>query len=334
MKFNVVIGNPPYQEEDSNNKNSLSPIYQNFIEKALSINSDNTIFIVPSRWMQGGKNLDTFRYRMINETIPKVIIDYKDSKSAFPSVDIDNGICILMHADKNNKLTKYIYIDADNQQYNKLRNLSEENSDFIIRDIRQLNIIEKIKQSGDLTFDIIVSTRSPYGIMTDLFNDTEKYKHCDLQKNLKDTYIKIYGVEGFKGGAVRTEGYIKPSSITKGFELLNKYNIFFSVAYRSTALNPPQRILSNKNEICTETFLNIGPFNTKEEQLNCEEYIKTKFFRALLYFHRFQKNTTHKTFEFIPLVSFDRTWTDEELYKRYNLNNDEIQYIENLFKKG
>lgn len=332
MKFNVVIGNPPYQEEDSSNKNSLSPVYQNFIEKSLSIKSEITVFIIPSRWMQGGKNLDTFRYRMINESIPSTIIDYKDSKQIFPTVDIDNGICIMIHTKNNNGYTNFKFINKNNQQCEKLRKLSDENSDFIIRDIEQLNIIDKIRESGDLTFDRIVSTRCPYGIKTDLFNDTERQKECDFSENPVDTHFKIFGVKGFKGGAVRTDGYIKPSSITKGFELLGKYNIFFSVAYRSTAINPPQRILADINEICTETFLNIGPFNTKEEQLNCESYIQTKFFRSLLYFHRFQKNTTHKSFSFIPLLNFSKTWTDEELYKRYKLETHEIEYIENLFR--
>lgn len=330
MRFNIVIGNPPYQKESDGESTSMQPIYQDFMNVGINT-GDIVSFIVPSRWMQGGKNLEQFRYDMITSNKFRYIIDYQISKAVFPSIWLDGGVCYFIIDNNYNGNVEYTFIDKDNEHFTEYRKLNYEDFGFVIRDIRQLNIIRKARKLGDLTFDSIVSERNCYGFATDLFNRPELYKSADLQDKYKDTYNKIYGVFGGKG-AVRVSGYIHPESITKHREYVNKYNIFFGYAYNMQSTKPAARILSTPGELCTETFLNIGPFDTEDEQRNCEEYIKTKFFRALLFFHRFQKNTTYKTFEFIPVVDFSKQWTDEELYKRYDLTTDEINYIEALIK--
>lgn len=328
MKFDIIIGNPPYQKESDGTATSMQPIYQNFIELGLTI-GNIVSFIVPSRWMQGGKNLEQFRYNMINSNKFKYIIDYQISGTVFPTIGLDGGISYFLIDNNYSGNVNYTFIDKNNKHFTEYRKLNYEDFGFVIRDIRQLNIIRKARKFGELTFDSIVSERNCYGFATDLFNRPELYKSADLQQDYKDGYNKVYGVLGGKG-AIRVSGYIHPESILKHKEYINKYNILFGYAYSMQSTKPADRILSKPGELCTETFLNIGPFDTAEEQLNCEEYIKTKFFRALLFFHRFQKNTTYKTFEFIPIVDFNKQWSDEELYSRYDLTSDEIDYIEQL----
>lgn len=330
MKFDIIIGNPPYQKESEGESTSLQPIYQYFIEIGLNIGRFVS-FIVPSRWMQGGKNLEQFRYNMINSNKFKYIIDYQNSETIFTTIWLDGGICYFLIDNLYKGNVEYTFIDKNNQLYKENRRLNDGNLDFIIRDIRQLNIIRKARKFGELTFDTIVSERNCYGFSTDLFNRPEEYRYADLHSEYKEHYNKIYGVIGGKQ-ATRVHGYIHPESITKHKEYIDKYNIFFGYAYNIKSTQPAARILSIPGELCTETFLNIGPFETEDEQRNCESYIKTKFFRALLFFHRFQKNTTYKTFEFIPIVNFHRQWTDEELYIRYELTTTEIEYIEHLIK--
>ena len=330
MTFDIIIGNPPYQEEADGESTLLKPIYQKFIEKALSIGKIVS-FIVPSRWMQGGKNLEQFRYEMMQSNNFKYIIDCQNSTFIFPNVWLDGGIQYFLIDSTYNGKVNYTYIDKNNQHFINDRYLSKGNFEFVIRDIRQLNIINKSKKFSELTFDNIVSERDCYGFSTDLFNRPEYYKSADLRLNYTEHYNKIYGVIGGKQ-ATRISGYVHPDSISKHMDWVNKYNIFFGYAYNIKSTTPEARILSQPGELCTGTFLNIGPFETEIEQQNCEEYIKTKFFRALLFFHRFQKNTTYKTFEFIPVVDFKVTWTDEMLYDRYELNTDEIMYIEQLIK--
>ena len=330
MKFDIIIGNPPYQEESDGNSTMLKPIYHQFIDLGIKL-SRIVSFIVPSRWMQGGKNLEKFRYEMMQSNKFKYIIDYQNSSIIFSDIWLDGGIQYFLIDNKYDGKVKYTYINKDNQHFNDYRYLNEGNFEFIIRDIRQLNIIRKARKLGELTFDSIVSERNCYGFSTDLFNKPENYKYADLSESYKEHYSKIYGVIGGKQ-ATRVSGYINPESISKHKDWVDKYNIFFGYAYSMKSTSPAARILSVPGELCTETFLNIGPFDTVEEQKNCENYIKTKFFRALLFFHRFQKNTTYRTFEFIPVVDFHKTWTDKELYERYNLTAEEIIYIERLIK--
>jgi len=144
--------------------------------------------------------------------------------------------------------------------------------------------------------------------------------------------LKIYGVKGNKGGAKRVLGYIDKEKINN-CSSVNKYKLFHSYAYTTTATVPPEIIIGIPKEVCTETFLRIGIFDTKDEALNCLSYIKTKFFRALLSFNRIQKNLSRSTFDLIPLQDFKKSYTDKGLYKKYNLENFEIELIENNIKK-
>lgn len=326
--FDIIIGNPPYQKESEGESTSMEPIYQNFVDKAVLI-GDMVSFIIPSRWMQGGKGLDDFRYEMIHCDKFLEIVDYQDSSFVFPNIWLDGGIMYFTLKNSYCGNVKYTFIDKNNIHFTNNRNLSDGNFEFVIRDNRQLSIINKIIKSKYNTFDTIASERNCYGFGTDLFNRPELYKDADLSNEYKEYYYKIYGVTGGKQ-ATRVSGYINPESVKKHREYINKYNILFGYAYSIKSTKPAARILTVPGELCTETFINIGPFDTREQQLNCEEYIKTKFFRALLFFHRFQKNSTYKTFEFIPLLDFNKLWTDSELYKLFGLDDLEIEYIEHL----
>ena len=182
------------------------------------------------------------------------------------------------------------------------------------------------------SFSTIVSTRKPYGIATDLFNKPDNYPENFLSLSPQKGYIKIYGVKGKKGGAKRTIGYVNKKMLSSDLKSIEKYKVFFSYCYSTDSTIPPQPIMGMPNEISTETFLRIGCFDTKTECQNCIDYIKTKFFRALLYFNRIQKNASRGTFELIPIQDFKIKWTDEKLYKKYGLTAEEINYIESMIK--
>ena len=142
-------------------------------------------------------------------------------------------------------------------------------------------------------------------------------------------YLKIYGVKGIKGGAKRVCGWVKPSFVTKQNDSLKKYKLIFPKAYSSNATILPEIIIGKPNEVCTETYLQVGCFDTEEEALNCLEYTKTKFFRALLTFNRGSFILSQQTFDLIPLLSFDKAWTDNELYEYFGFTKDEINFIDN-----
>ena len=203
-------------------------------------------------------------------------------------------------------------------------------SDTIIRDFRQSSIIEKATK--DIKFSEIVSYRNPYGFFADLFNDPEKYKHILVRETEFPNSVKVYGVKGKKGGAKRIYGFIDNNNVIKNANSVAKFKLYFSKAYMTTSTVPPEIIVGYPNTVCTETFLEIGTFNSLEECQNCLSYIKTKYFRALLFYNRHSLNISKESFDLIPLQDFSKPWTDQELYAKYNLTNDEIKFIENMIK--
>ena len=118
----------------------------------------------------------------------------------------------------------------------------------------------------------------------------------------------------------------------KNNDSISKWKLYFSKAFTTTSTVPPEIIVGEPNTVCTETFILIGPFSNKEEATNCLSYIHTKFFRALLFYNRHSLNISQSSFDLIPLQDFSKPWTDEELYEKYGLSNEEINFIEATIK--
>ena len=333
MRFDVIIGNPPYQLSDGGGTDdSAKSIYHLFIQQALKLDPSYLCMIIPSRWMKGGKGLTTFRMQMMNDIHIKRVVDFENAQECFVGLHIDGGVCYFLRDKFYNGKTKYTLYTKDKEIIVSDRYLSTTLSDTIIRDYRQISIIEKVKKGTNKTFNTIVSSRKPFGIATDLFNKPQLYVHLNLSLAFVDGYLKIYGVKGKKGGAKRIVGYVDPKAIIHGIENIDKYKLFYSYAYSTDATVPPEIIVGKPGEISTETFLLIGGFEKEQYAINCLSYIKTKFFRALLQFNRIQKNVSNQTFSLIPLQDFSEPWTDEKLYKKYNLTAEEIAFIESMIR--
>lgn len=333
MKFDVIIGNPPYQLNDGGGTgDSAKPIYHLFIEQAKKLNPRFLTMIIPSRWMKGGKGLDKFRNEMINDKRIKFIRDFEYANECFPGLHIDGGVCYFLWQKDYEGKVEYHYKPKEGVETSDLRYLKNDFSEIVIRDHKQLSIIEKSKSKNEKCFENLISSQKPYGFRSFLFNRPEEYPESNLTLKEKKGYIKIFGIKGKKGGSKRLAGYVDPNSITKGKKSIDKHKLFFSKAYMSTSTVPPEIIIGRPNEICTETFLKIGDFNTEKEALNCLSYIKTKFFRALLFFNRHSLNLSQSSFNLIPLQDFSKPWTDEELYKKYDLTKEEINFIESMIK--
>jgi hypothetical protein len=333
MQFDVIVGNPPYQISDGGGTgDSAKPIYHHFIEQAICLSPNYLVMVVPSRWLKGGKGLDEFRDSMMNDTRIKVLHDFENAKECFQGINLDGGVCYFLWDREHNGKVDYYYKSLSGDEIHSQRYLKSEFSDKVIRDYRQLSILQKAAEENENKFSEIVSSRKPYGIATDLFNDSKKYGYDSIPSKPFHNSIKIYGVKGNKGGAKRVVGYVDKSLVDDLWSAEVKWKLFHSYAYTTTATVPPEIIVAPPNEVCTETFLRIGNFDTEREALNCLSYIKTKFFRALLSYNRIQKNLSKSTFELIPLQDFSASWNDVALYKKYGLSEDEIELIESNIK--
>ena len=332
MQFDVIIGNPPYQMSDGSGGSSDSavPIYNKFVEQAIMLNPRYLCMIIPSKWMVGGRGLKKFRENMVENKKIKILYDFENSKDCFPGQNLDGGVCYFLLDREYKGKTDYIFRSNEGEEIKSKRFLKNNYFEYIIRNNRVLSIIEE--SSSEESFSKIVSQVRPYGIRGFLFNTPERYPNSNLSFKPFEKALKIYGVKGIKGGAKRIIGYISRDIVTNGFDSIDKYKLFFTTSYSTNAINPPEIIKAQPNEICTETFLLVGPFDTEKEQLNCLKYMNTKFFKFLLYLGKGTMHVTKSVFGLIPLQDFDEEWTDEKLYRKYGLTAEEIAYIEKMVR--
>ena len=343
MKFNAIVGNPPYQVNDGSGAadDAANPVYQLFVRISKQIAPQYISLIMPSKWMVGGKViLKSFRKEMMEDGHLSVMIDYEDSGVCFKGQHIDGGICYFLWDKKHDGKLQYTYIPDNGSKIKTIRSLSDGNSDIVIRDSRRQTLLSKITK--DTLFKQIVSLTQPFGIRKDLFNSPERYPLSNLQSEPFNGCLKIYGVKGIKGGARRTIGYVSPSIVTKNIDAIEKYKLFFTTSYSTNAINPPETIEGEPLSACTETFLLIGPFNSELEQKNCHKYILTNFFKVLLFFGRGTMQVSQEVFRFIPLQNFtessDIDWSksipeiDQQLYLKYHLTDEEIAFVKKMVK--
>jgi len=330
MKFDVIVGNPPYQLNDGGGTgSSAKPIYHKFIQQGKKINPKYLLMIIPSRWFTGGKGLDEFREEMINDNRIRKIYDFVNASDCFPGVSIEGGVCYFLWDKDYNGKCNYILQNSNGIIKESLRFLNEA-GDVFVRDEECLQILRKVKFKNEKNFNTIVSSRNPYGFGSDFFKTNKN----DLLKNETKNSYKIIGVLNYQRTIMNL-----PSNynIVKLKNEIDKWRIFISKADGAAGQigNPiPARIIgkptiAEPNKICTETFLRIGPFNSENEAYNAMSYMTTKFFRLLVGIRK-NKNMTQDTYQFVPLQDFSFSWSDEKLYKKYGLNDEEIDFIENM----
>lgn len=326
MKFDVIIGNPPYQLNDGGGTGSSAiPIYHNFIEQAKKLNPRFIVMITPSRWFTGGRGLDKFRDEMLKDKRLRAIHDFPNASDCFPGVEIKGGVnYFLWERDYSGSCEVNNYFNGILVSTMK-RSLLEDNINVFIRDNKRLCILKKVLKKREDAFSTLVSSNDPFGFDQRIPGSYRRIKPIyELQPN-KDS-VEFY----YNGWRREGLGYMKRSRINKGTELIDKYKILIPKAWGTGQIGEGilSPILADPGSCCTETYLVVGPFNNKKEMINVESYIKTKFFHFMVYMTKITQNTMKKSYELVPLQDFSKPWIDEELYKKYELTNEEIDYIE------
>ena len=341
MKLDAIVSNPPYQQIDEGDaaSDAGAPIYYKFVNIAKQMRSNYISMIMPSKWMVGGRSeLSSFLQEMKEDHHLSYIKDYRNDRSIFPTAHNDGGIMyFLWDIHKKQTDIDYTYVTMNGVSVRNFTVLRNRFSNFIIRDMRIMPILNKIFPIDHIItdserFSFIVSKTRPFGLRKDIFNTPDNYPNSKLSLDKYDGSYKVYGVKGKKGGAKRMSGYITLADVTDKYEALNKYKIFFTTTYSSDAVTPPEYIRAYKKELCTETFLLIGPFNSEIEMNHCASYMDTVFFKFLLFLGHGTMQVNQTVFGLIPLQDFTRPWTDADLYAKYGLTDEEIQFIESMIK--
>lgn len=340
VKFGAIVGNPPYQESDGGAQASSRPLYNDFVDISKCLNSIFTSIIMPSRWYAGGKGLDEFRDKMLNDVNIFELHDFEHPEDVFPSTNIRGGVCYFgrnVNYDNSKYLVNVVNHLNQNKIYKQQRSLKEKDIDIFVRNSQMITIIRKVFQgSFKDTFDNIVSPRKPFGIESNIVK-SNNYKKCPSKLA---NPILCYG----KNGKV---GYVEKSLITSHSEWIHQYKVCTPRANNiGTELNDDNlnSFISEPDSVCTEAFIVIGA-NSDLSRLECENicnYLKTKFMRIMHSVAKSSHDASRQTYRFVPLQDFtnnsDIDWSksiseiDKQLYKKYNLSQEEIDFIETKVK--
>ena len=319
MKFDVIIGNPPYQLSDGGNNASATPIYQLFVQQAKKLSPRYLSMIIPSRWFTGGKGLDDFRSEMIADTHIRELHDFLNAADCFGTgVEIKGGICYFLWDRNSSGKCMVATHDSDGIISQQSRYMKIANSDVFIRRNEAVSILEKVTAANAGSFSVLVSSRKPFGLPTNITGKKVRGKH--------DAVL-------FQRGGT---AYYPINGLLRNREWVDKYKVYITKAYNAgddyphQILNKP--ILGSRGTCCTETYIVIGPFDSESIAKNVMTYINTRFFRFLVSLKKISQDATQRVYEFVPVQDFSRSWTDEELFEKYHLTDEEVSFILGMIK--
>ncbi len=334
MQFDVIIGNPPYQLDDGGFGTSAAPIYQLFVQQAKALEPRYLSMVIPSRWFAGGKGLDEFRESMLTDKRVRSIDDYLSAADVFPGVGLKGGVNFFLWDRDNPGQCRVNTHFKDWPVSTSTRRLLEEGADIFIRFNAGLSILKKVaavenaKRGEDSLslpenkrFDQLVSSLRPFGLRT--------YFKGKAKKSSGDVLV-------YQNGG---KGYAPRKSISTGVDLIDAWKVYVGRAAPGTGNRDtyPHRIISTPfvgepGSISSETYLCIGPFESKKEAENVLSYLCCRLTRFLILLHKPSQDTTRKVYTFVPTQKWTRSWTDADLYKKYGLTASEIAFIEGIVR--
>ncbi|MCH5307809.1 MAG: Eco57I restriction-modification methylase domain-containing protein [Prevotella sp.] len=317
MTIDAIVGNPPYQVMDGGAGVSAIPVYHRFVDFSKKMKPHYLSMIMPAKWYNGGRGLVQFRNNMLNDRCLKSIYDYIDSHECFPSVDIAGGICYILWDSQYTGNCNFVSCN-NGIKVSNIRNLAE--SDILIRHQIEIAILGKVQSQNSKYLCDMAYSQKPFGLRTYI-------------KPLDNGDIRLR----YNGGI----GFYRRDMVSVNADLIDKWKIITSCLTAEhageTDKNGQKRILSTleilePGTICTETYMLLSVFDEKDTCINMLEYLKTKFVRALIASITSTQHLSKNNFRYVPMLDFNKPWTDAELYAKYNLSAEEISFIESMIK--
>lgn len=325
MKFDVIVGNPPYQLDDGGHNASAVPIYQHFVQRALSLAPRYVLMITPSRWFAGGRGLDGFRKQMLTDGRVRRLVDYPKLYDAFPGVKIRGGVSYFLW-DRDNPGLCEIQTMWDGVPVGPAVERSLTAYDVLVRRNEAVMVLDKVRAyrangQPEPVLKSRVSGGKPFGLRT-------FFHGAPSPEGISDP-VKLYGSQKVT--------WVDRSEIPTNPDWIDDWKVLMtavqgtSAAVETMFLSKP--IIAGPGTACTETYLVAGRFTTEIEAERYAGYLRTRFVRFLVSLRKATQHATRDVYRFVPDLPMDRTWTDEQLYARYGITDDEIAFIESQVKE-
>lgn len=318
MKFDVIIGNPPYQLSDEGFGRSASPIYHRFVQQAKKLNPRYLAMIIPARWYSGGKGLDDFREEMLTDDRLRVIHDFPEAADCFPGVQIKGGVCYFLWNKEERGLCEVNTHKHGHIISSSVRPLLEENCQTFIRYNEAIAILKKVQSHNEKSIKDKISSSKPFGLRTNFKGKSKSFPNA----------ITLY-----QNGGI---GYVSYDELKSNTQIVKLFKVLIP-PLGSGSDSFPHPILARPmvvgpNTACTETYLVAGVFTSEKEAINLAKYLTTMFLRFLVLLNKPAQHATSKVYTFVPIQDFKEEWDDARLYKKYDLTNEEITFIESLIR--
>lgn len=320
MQFDVIIGNPPYQLGSDGGTRDV-PIYQYFVEQAIALQPRFLSMVIPARWMASGLGLAEFRKSMLADRRIRELFDYPAASEVFPGVEIKAGVCYFLWDSSHDGLCN-VTTHRNGEIIGPMRRDLNE-YDVFVRDGRAVSILNKVVSYGEKSINEILARDKEFGWTSNFDGFRSKQQDGD---------IPLYYIRNMK----RSVGFVGRKSVPKSAHLIDTWKLMVPKAYNGGDSIPHpilgKSLIAPSPSACTQSFLFFN-VSSEQEAESIQSYYCTRFFRFLVSIRKITQDATHSTYSWVPMQAWDRIWTDEELFKKYDISTEEQDFIKSQVRE-